>query len=64
MQIANLVPVAATVGANKIVPSISIPYPLGDPSKSKEEQYKTRYRIVRKSLEALTDEIAEQTIYK
>ena len=33
----NLVPVALTVGVNKIVPTISIPYPLGDPATPKEE---------------------------
>ena len=26
---ANLIPVAKSVGSNKIVPTISIPYPLG-----------------------------------
>ena len=34
VQMCNLVPVATTVGANKIVPTISIPYPLGDPATS------------------------------
>ena len=38
----NLVPVALTVGVNKIVPTISIPYPLGDPATPKEEQYELR----------------------
>ena len=30
VQMCNLIPVAVTVGANRIVPTISIPYPLGD----------------------------------
>ncbi len=34
----NLVAVAKAVGANKIVPTISIPYPSGDPSPPKEVQ--------------------------
>ena len=38
----NLVPVALTVGVNKIVPTISIPYPLGDSITPKEEQYELR----------------------
>ncbi len=59
----NLVPVAKTVGANKIVPTISIPYPLGDPSTSKEEQYKLRYHRVKVALEALTIDIKEQTVF-
>lgn len=64
VQMANLVPVALTVGANKIVPTISIPYPLGDPSTSKEEQWKLRYHRVGVALDALTDEADGQTIYK
>ena len=29
VQMCNLIPVAKTVGANRIVPTIAIPYPLG-----------------------------------
>ncbi|SHH37588.1 selenoprotein B, glycine/betaine/sarcosine/D-proline reductase family [Tepidibacter thalassicus DSM 15285] len=61
---ANLIPVAKTVGSNKIVPTISIPYPLGDPSTSKEEQWKLRYHRVGVALDALTDDAKDQTVYK
>ena len=63
VQMANLVPVARTVGANKIVPTISIPYPLGDPNTSREEQWKLRYHRVGVALDALETEIEEQTIF-
>jgi len=63
VQMANLVPVAKTVGANKIVPTISIPYPLGDPSTSKEEQWKLRYHRVGVALDALETSIEEQTVF-
>ena len=63
VQMANLIPVAETVGANKIVPTISIPYPLGDPSTSEEEQWKLRYHRVGVALEALTTDVKEQTIF-
>ncbi len=63
VQLCNLVPVAMTVGSNKIVPTISIPYPLGDPATPKEEQYKLRYKRVRRALEALTEDIQEQTVF-
>jgi len=63
VQMANLVPVATTVGANKIVPTISIPYPLGDPSTSKEEQWKLRYHRVGVALDALATDIEEQTVF-
>lgn len=64
VQMANLIPVAKTVGSNRIVPTISIPYPLGDPSTSKEEQFKLRYHRVGVALDALTTEIKEQTVFK
>lgn len=63
-QIANLTPIAKTVGANRIVQSFSIPYPMGDPKKTPEEEYEMRERIVTSALDSLTDEIAEQKIYK
>lgn len=64
VQMCNLVPVAMTVGTNRIVPTISIPYPLGDPSTSKEEQHKLRYSRTKLALETLTTEITEQTVFK
>lgn len=64
VQMCNLIPVAKTVGANRIVPTISIPYPMGDPSKSEDEQFKIRYKMVGIALKALSTEIEEQTVFK
>ena len=64
VQMCNLIPVASTVGANRMVPTISIPYPLGDPNTPKEEQWKLRYHRVGVALDALTTEITEQTVFK
>ena len=64
VQMCNLIPVAVTVGSNKIVPTISIPYPLGDPQTPKELQWKLRYHRVGVALDALTADIEEQTIFK
>ncbi len=64
VQMANLIPVAKTVGSNRMVPTISIPYPLGDPSTTKEEQWKLRYHRVGVALDALTIDIKEQTVFK
>ena len=64
VQMCNLIPVASTVGANRMVPTISIPYPLGDPNTSKEEQWKLRYYRVGVALDALATEVAQQTVFK
>ncbi len=63
VQMANLIPVSITAGANKIVPTISIPYPLGDPTTSEEEQWQLRYHRVGVALKALTDNVDEQKVY-
>lgn len=60
---ANLIPVAETVGANRMVPTISIPYPLGDPSTSEDEQWKLRYHRVGVALDALETAIEEQRVF-
>ncbi|BBM35914.1 glycine/betaine/sarcosine/D-proline reductasefamily seleno protein B [Pseudoleptotrichia goodfellowii] len=60
----NLVPVALTVGVNKIVPTISIPYPLGDPATPKEEQYELREHRVAVALDALTKDVDGQTVFR
>jgi len=64
VQMANLIPVAKTVGANRMVSTISIPYPLGDPQTSKEEQWKLRYHRVGIALDALATNIEEQTVFE
>lgn len=60
---ANIIPVSKTVGVNKMVATLSIPYPLGDPSTSIEEQWKVRYHRVGVALNALTTNIADQTLF-
>ena len=64
VQMANLLPVAKSVGANRIVPTISIPYPLGDPATPIQEQLKLRKHRVGVALDALTASITEQTVFK
>ncbi len=64
VHMCNLIPVSSTVGANRIVPTISIPYPLGDPNTSKEEQWKLRYHRVGVALQALATPVTEQTVFK
>ncbi len=61
---ANLVSIAKTVGSNRIVPTISIPYPLGDPNTPKEEQWKLRKHRVEVALDALAQNIEEATIFE
>ena len=64
VHICTVTPISMTVGANRIVPAIAIPHPLGNPSLDKEEEKALRRKIVEKALMALTTEIDGQTIFE
>jgi len=64
VHICTVVPISLTVGANRIVPAIAIPHPLGDPNLNEEEETKVRRKIVEKALHALTVEVTEQTVFE
>jgi glycine reductase len=57
------VPISQTVGANRIVPSVAIPYPLGDPDKSPDEEKAIRRRLIEQALTALETEISDQHVF-
>lgn len=60
----TITPVSLTVGANRIVPTIAIPHPLGNPSLTHEDEFALRRKLVEKALRALQTEISEQTIFE
>ena len=64
VNICTVTPISMTVGANRIVPAVAIPHPLGNPALDKEEEKKLRRQIVEKALKALTTEVDGQTIFE
>ena len=64
VHICTVTPIALTVGANRIVPAVAIPHPLGDPALTREEEKALRRKIVEKALKALQTEISEQTVFE
>jgi glycine reductase len=50
VHVCTIVPISLTVGANRIVPAIAIPHPLGDPTRTMEEEKEIRRHLVQKSL--------------
>ena len=62
-HICTIVPISQTVGANRIIPAVAIPHPLGDPKLTQEDEYKLRRKIVSNALKALTIDIEEQTVF-
>lgn len=64
VHIATVVPISLTVGANRIVPAIAIPHPLGNPALTLEEERDLRRKIVEKALEGLSTEVDGQTVFE
>ncbi len=60
----TITPVSLTVGANRIVPTIAIPHPLGNPALTKVDEVALRTKLVEKALKALQTEISDQTIFE
>lgn len=63
VHMVNLIPVAKSVGSNRMVETVSIPYPLGNPTLSPEQQYALRCRLVKKALQSLSISIKNQTVF-
>ena len=63
VHIATVVPISKTVGANRIIPAVAIPHPLGNPKLEAEEEKQLRRNLVEKALTALSTEITEQTVF-
>lgn len=63
VHMCTVVPISLTVGANRIIPTIAIPHPLGNPKLERSEEKKIRRHLVEKALKALTTDVHEQTVF-
>ncbi len=64
VHVATIVPISLTVGANRIVPAVAIPYPLGNPRLPEVEEKELRLNLVKKVLRALQMEVEKQTVFE
>ena len=64
VHVASIVPISLTVGANRIVPAVAIPYPLGNPELPEDEERELRLNLVKKALRALQVEVEKQTVFE
>lgn len=64
VHICTVVPISLTVGANRIVPAIAIPHPLGNPNLDHDEEKSLRRKLVERALKALSTEVEEQTVFE
>lgn len=61
---ATITTISQSVGANRIVPTVAIPYPVGNPTLAPEGELELRKGLVEKALKALTTEISEVTQFE
>ena len=64
VHMCTVTPISMTVGANRIVPTVAIPYPLGNPELDAGEEKSLRRGLVEKALSALETEVDDQTIFE
>jgi glycine reductase len=64
VHMCTIVPISLTVGANRIVPAVAIPHPLGNPELPPAEEKALRRRLVEKALRALQTEVEGQTVFE
>jgi betaine reductase len=64
VHMCTVVPISLTVGANRIVPTVAIPHPLGNPALSHEDEKELRRKLVENALHALTVSVEEQTVFE
>lgn len=64
VHMCTVTPISMTVGANRIVPTIAIPHPLGNPNLPKDEEKALRRKLVDRALRALQTKVDKQTIFE
>ena len=63
MHVCSIITISKTVGANRIVPSVAIPHPLGEPALSLEDERRLRRSLLERALEALETPTDGQRVF-
>ncbi len=64
VHMCTVVPISLTVGANRIVPTVAIPHPLGNPTLAPDEEKQLRRRLVERALAALQTDVEGQVVFE
>ena len=64
VHMATVVPISLTIGANRIIPGVGIPYLFGDLTQGEVDSKKIRERMVKRALKALQTPVTEQTVFE
>ncbi|MGF7109613.1 glycine reductase [Treponema pedis] len=61
---ATITTISKSVGANRIVPTIAIPYPVGNPRLSAEEELEIRRALTQKAVKSLAAAVTGVTEFE
>jgi betaine reductase len=64
VHMATITTISESVGANRIVPTVAIPHPVGNPSLKPEDEKIMRKAMVKRAVDALATEISEPTHFE
>lgn len=64
VQIATIIPIMLTVGANRIIPGVAIPHPTGNPALGEEGDRGVRRELLLRSFEAMQTELTDQRVFE
>ncbi len=61
IHMATITTISKSVGANRIVPTIAIPHPVGNPALPPDKEVELRRDLVKRALDGLQLEVREST---
>lgn len=61
---ATITTISQSVGANRILPTVAIPYPVGNPDLPVEDEHALRYNMVERALRGLATEVDGPTQFE
>ncbi len=64
VHMSTITTISESVGANRIVPTIAIPFPVGNPNIPGDEEYALRKEMVTRAVKALTTEVDGPTHFE
>ena len=62
-HVCSIITISKTVGANRIVPSVAIPHPLGDPTLTEADEQRLRRALLERALRALETPVEKQRVF-
>lgn len=63
VHMATIITISKAVGANRIVPTVAIPYPTGNPTLEPDAEYKLRRGLTERAVASLGTPVTGVTVF-